>query len=164
MKIQFQNIYKGLKNKNKIEKKIIALIRSNSFVGGKQVIEFEKNFAKFTDSKYCITVGNGTDALEIALDALKIKKGSEIIVPVNTWISTAEIVINGGYKLVFCDINLDDYSINLIDLKKKINKKTKVIIPVHLYGHPSDMLNIKKLVKKKKLKLLKIALRHMVQS
>ena len=104
MKIQFQNIYKGLKNKNKIEKKIIALIRSNSFVGGKQVIEFEKNFAKFTDSKYCITVGNGTDALEIALDALKIKKGSEIIVPVNTWISTAEIVINGGYKIVFCDI------------------------------------------------------------
>ena len=154
MKIQFQNIYKGLKNKDKIEKKIITLIRSNSFVGGKQVIEFEKNFAKFTKSKYCITVGNGTDALEIALDALKIKKGSEIIVPVNTWISTAEIVINGGYKLVFCDINLDDYSINLIDLKKKINKKTKVIIPVHLYGHPSDMLNIKKLAKKKKIKII----------
>ena len=147
MKIKFHNIYKGLSNKKKIERKIISLVRSNSFIGGKPVDEIEKKFAKFTQSKYCISVGNGTDALEIALEALKIKKGSEVIVPVNTWISTAEIVLRNGLKLVFCDINLDDYSINLQDLKKKINKKTKVIIPVHLYGNPSDMINIVKLAK-----------------
>ena len=161
MKIKFHDIYKGLSNKNEIEKKIISLIRSNSFIGGKPVDEFEKKFAKFTKSNYCISVGNGTDALEIALEALKVKKGSEVIVPVNTWISTAEIVLRNGLKLVFCDINLDDYSINLQDLQKKISKKTKVIIPVHLYGNPSDMINIVKLGKKIILRLLKIVLRHM---
>ena len=154
MKIKFHDIYKGLSNKNEIEKKIISLIRSNSFIGGKPVDEFEKKFAKFTKSNYCISVGNGTDALEIALEALKVKKGSEVIVPVNTWISTAEIVLRNGLKLVFCDINLDDYSINLQDLQKKINKKTKVIIPVHLYGNPSDMINIVKLGKKNNIKII----------
>mgnify|MGYP006106393855 FL=1 len=154
MKIKFHDIYKGLSNKNEIEKKIISLIRSNSFIGGKPVDEFEKKFAKFTKSNYCISVGNGTDALEIALEALKVKKGSEVIVPVNTWISTAEIVLRNGLKLVFCDINLDDYSINLQDLQKKISKKTKVIIPVHLYGNPSDMINIVKLGKKNNIKII----------
>ena len=77
MKIKFHDIYKGLSNKNEIEKKIISLIRSNSFIGGKPVDEFEKKFAKFTKSNYCISVGNGTDALEIALEALKVKKGSD---------------------------------------------------------------------------------------
>jgi dTDP-4-amino-4,6-dideoxygalactose transaminase len=154
MKIKFHDIYKGLSNKNEIEKKIISLIRSNSFIGGKPVDEFEKKFAKFTKSNYCISVGNGTDALEIALEALKVKKGSEVIVPVNTWISTAEIVLRNGLKLVFCDINLDDYSINLQDLQKKISKKTKVIIPVHLYGNPSDMINIVKLGKNNNIKII----------
>ena len=84
------------------------------------------------NTKYCISVGNGTDALEIAIKSLSLKKNSEIIVPVNTWISTAEAVITNGYKVVFCDVNLDDYSICLKDLKKKISKKTSAIIPVHL--------------------------------
>ena len=123
MKIKFHDIYSGLTNRKLIEKKIIKLIRSNSFVGGPEVEKFEKKFSKYTKAKYCIGVGNGTDALEIALEVLKIKKGSEVIVPVNTWISTAEIVVRNGYKLVFCDINLDDYSINLEDLKKKLTKK-----------------------------------------
>ena len=154
MRIKFHNIYKGLSNKKAIEKKILKLIRNNNFVGGEEVDKFEKKFSKFVKSKYCISVGNGTDALEIALEALSIKKGSEIVVPVNTWISTAEIVERAGYKLVFCDINLEDYSINLNDLKKKINKRTKVIIPVHLYGHPSDMIKIKQLTKNKNIKII----------
>ena len=154
MKIKFHNIYKSLINRKLIEKKIIKLIRSNSFVGGPQVEKFEKKFSKYTKAKYCVGVGNGTDALEIALEVLKIKKGSEVIVPVNTWISTAEIVVRNGYKLVFCDINLDDYSINLEDLKKKINRKTRLIIPVHLYGYPSDMLQIKKIANKKNIRII----------
>ena len=66
-------------------------------------------------------VGNGTDALEIAIQSLNLRKGSEVILPVNTWISTAEAIITNDLKIVFCDINLDDYSICLNDLKK-INK------------------------------------------
>ncbi len=154
MKVKFHNIYKGLTDKKRIEKKIINFIRENKFVGGEEVLQFEKNFSNFVKSKNCISVGNGTDALEIALEVLNIKKGSEIIVPVNTWISTAEIVKRNGYNLVFCDINLEDYSINIEDLKKKINKNTKVIIPVHLYGTPSNMIKIKKIVKGKNIKII----------
>ena len=154
MKVKFTNLYKLAPEKTKLIKKIYFLIKNSIFIGGEEVKKFEKNFAKFTKSKYCITLGNGTDALEIAVKSLNLKKGSEIIVPVNTWISTAEAVVNNGYKLVFCDVNLDDYSICLDDLKKRINSKTKAIIAVHLYGNPADMLGIKKIIKNKNIKLI----------
>ena len=81
---------------------------------------------------------------EIAVLSLNLKKGTEIIIPVNTWISTAEAIKNNGYKIIFCDVNLADYSICLKDLRKKISKKTSAIIAVHLYGNPTDMNSIKK--------------------
>ncbi len=154
MKIKFTNLYKLIEDKSKILKKINILIKNSKFVGGYEVVNFEKKFKTFVKSKYCVTLGNGTDALEIAVASLNLKKGSEIIVPVNTWISTAEAVVNNGYKVKFCDINLNDYSINIDDLKKKISKKTKAIIVVHLYGIPSDMLKIKRILKKKRIKLI----------
>ena len=82
--------------------------------------------------------------------SLDLKKGSEIIVPNNTWISTAEAVKNNNYKIVFCDVNLDDYSLCLKDLKKKITTKTSAIMVVHLYGNPANMSKIKELAKKKR--------------
>ena len=115
---------------------------------------FEKNFSNYIGSNYCVGVGNGTDALEIAVKSLKLKKNSEIIVPNNTWISTAEAVLNNGYKVVFCDINLDDYTICTKSLEKKINKKTSAIIAVHLYGNAADMNKIKKLVRGKNIKII----------
>tara|TARA_S200000501_G_C20754700_1_gene713304 strand:+ start:132 stop:1229 length:1098 start_codon:yes stop_codon:yes gene_type:complete len=148
-KINFTNLYKLIPEKKKILNKINFIIRNSKFVGGNIVVNFEKKFSKFIGTKYCISVGNGTDALEIAVRSLKLKKGSEIIVPVNTWISTAEAVVNNGFKLIFCDINLDDYTICLKDLKKKITSKTKAVIPVHLYGNPSDMITLKKICKNK---------------
>ena len=154
MKIKFTNLYKLIPQKKKINLKIKSLIKNANFVGGKDVKLFEKNFAKFVGSKYCISVGNGTDALEIALQSLNLKKGSEVIVPNNTWISTAEAVIANNLRVVFCDVNLDDYSICLKDLKKKVNKKTKAIIAVHLYGNPANTLAIKKITKGKKIKLI----------
>ena len=119
MKIRFTNLYKLIFDKNKVFKKVFSLIKNSNFIGGEEVVKFEKNFKKYVNTKYCISVGNGTDALEIAIKSLSLKKNSEIIVPVNTWISTAEAVITNGYKVVFCDVNLDDYSICLKDLKKK---------------------------------------------
>ena len=117
-------------------------------------MNFEKKFAKYTRSKYCITVANGTDALEIALGSLKLKKGSEVILPVNTWISTAEAIVTNGLKPIFCDINLDDYSISLKDLKKKISRRTRAIIAVHLYGNPTNIFKIKKMIKNKNIKII----------
>jgi len=159
MNVSFTNLFKASQYRDKkFKKKIInglsRLISKNQFIGGEQVNKFEKEFSKYINISNCITVANGTDALEIAIESLELPKKSEVILPVNTWISTAEAVTRNGLKVVFCDINLNDYSINLKDLKKKITKKTSLVIAVHLYGYPSDMLNIKKIIRSKNIRLL----------
>ncbi len=154
MKVKFTSLFKLVAQKKAILSKINYLVKNSKFIGGPEVENFEKKFSNFTGSKFCVSVANGTDALEIAVKSLNLKKNSEIIVPVNTWISTAEAVVNNGYKLVFCDVNLDDYTISIDDLKKKINKKTKAIIAVHLYGNPVNMNEIKSITKRKKIKVI----------
>ena len=119
MRVKFTHLYKLILEKKKILSKIHSLIKNSEFVGGNEVLSFEKEFSSFTGAKYCVSVGNGTDALEIAIKSLNLKSSSEIIVPNNTWISTAEAVIANGHKVVLCDVNLDDYTICLNDLKKK---------------------------------------------
>ena len=153
-RIKFTNLFKLVPKKKQILSKILRLIKESNFIGGIEVDNFEKKFSKFVGSKFCVSVANGTDALEIAINSLNLKRGSEIIVPNNTWISTAEAVISNGHKVIFCDVNLDDYSICLEDLKKKINKKTKAIVAVHLYGNPADMVKIKKIIKNKNIKII----------
>ena len=143
MKVKFTNLYNLIQEKKRIHSKINYLIKNSQFVGGKELIDFEKNFSNFVNIKYCVGVGNGTDALEMAVKSLQLRKNSEIIVPNNTWISTAEAVVNNGYKVIFCDVDLRDYSICISDLKKKINSNTSAIIPVHLYGNPANMSEIK---------------------
>lgn len=148
MNIKFFDIYKATYLKKKIFASIIRSIKKNNFIGGDEVKKFEYNFSRFIGVKNTVSVGNGTDALEIAIKSLNLKRGSEVIIPVNTWISTAEAVIANNLKIKFCDINLDDYTIDIKDLEKKISKKTKLIIPVHLYGNAADMNSICKLAKK----------------
>ena len=123
--VKFTNLYKLIHNKSAILQRVNFLIKKSQFIGGKEVLNFENNFSKYVNSKYCVSVANGTDALEIALASLNLKKGSEIILPVNTWISTAESIITNGCRVVFCDVNLDDYSICLKDLKKNYQIKRK---------------------------------------
>ena len=154
MKVKFTNLYKLIYNKKLIFNKIQNLIKNSEFSGGDEVLKFENSFKKFVGAKYCVSVGNGTDALEIAIKSLNLKKNSEIIVPVNTWIATAEAVINNGYKIKFCDINLNDYSMCMDDLKNKINSNTSAIIPVHLYGIATNVAEIKKIINKKKIKVI----------
>lgn len=154
MKIQFTDLYKLSPQKNLIFKKIKTFIQNSNFVGGEELKKFENNFCKFIGTKYCVSLGNGTDALEIAINSLELKKNSEVIIPNNTWISTAEAVVSNNLKVVFCDVNLDDYSICLNDLKKKINKKTSAIIPVHLYGIATNINVIKKIIGKKNIKII----------
>ena len=100
--------------------------QNNKFVGGEEVVKFESEFAKFTGAKYCVSLGTGTDVLYLAVKSFKFKKGSEVIVPSNTWISTAESVFGQNLKVIFCDVNLDDYSICIKDLKDKISSKTSL--------------------------------------
>ncbi len=154
MKVKFTNLYKLIPNKSKIIKKVNYLIKNSNFIGGKEVINFENNFKKFVKAKYCVSLANGTDALEIAISSLNLKKNSEVIVPVNTWISTAEAIVSNGLIPIFCDVNLSDYSICVNDLKKKITSKTKAIIIVHLYGIPSNISEVKKLSVKNNIKII----------
>ena len=136
------------------KKKLNQNLNDSQFILSDYSKKFEINFSKFIGSKYCAGVGNGTDAIEIALEALDLKKNSEVIVPANTFVATAEAVIRSNLKLRFCDIDQDKLGFDLNQLKKLVNKKTSAIIVVHLYGIPDKMTEIVKICKKNNLKLI----------
>lgn len=115
---------------------------------GKYIDEFEKEFARFCGTKYAVSVSNGTVALHLALIAAGIKKGDEVIVPDLTFIATANTVVHAGAKPVFADVTKDYWCIDPEDIERRITKRTRAIIPVHLYGHPADMDRIMQIAKK----------------
>jgi dTDP-4-amino-4,6-dideoxygalactose transaminase len=125
--------------KDEIDKAIKNVISETAFIGGKYVAQFEKDFSTYVDTKYCVGVANGTDALEIAIEALNMPSESEIIVPANSFIASSEAVTRQGHRVVFADADSDSYILSIDDVKKRITPKTKAIIAVHLYGHPCDM-------------------------
>ena len=101
--------------------------------------KFERKFAEYIGTKYAIPTSSCTGALHLALAALQIKKGDEVIVPDTSWIATAAVVKYVNATPVFVDVNRDSWTISPESIAKAISKKTKAIIPVHLYGHPADM-------------------------
>lgn len=125
--------------KSEIDKAIQTVIGETAFIGGRFVKSFEEDFAKYLKANHCVGVANGTDALEIAIKALELPYQSEIIVPANSFIASAEAVTNSGHKVVFCDCDYANYTLDLEDLKKRITSKTRAVMAVHLYGHPVDM-------------------------
>ncbi|MGM0520207.1 MAG: DegT/DnrJ/EryC1/StrS family aminotransferase [Campylobacterota bacterium] len=140
--------------KDEIDETIKNVINETAFIGGKYVEQFEKEFAEFCQAKYCQGVANGTDALEIVIEALDLPKVSEIIVPANSFIASSEAVTRAGYKVVFCDCDESNYTISIPSLKSKITPNTKAIVAVHLYGHPCDMDEILALAKEHNLKVI----------
>ena len=153
--IKFLDLKKQyLSIEKEIDKKIKYIVKNALFIGGKEVENFEESFAKIHNAKYCIGLANGTDAIEIALRSLDLDKNSEVIVPANSFIASSEAITNVGLKISFCDCEKDNYTIDIKDLKRKINKNTKAIIVVHLYGHIADMDKINKIAKKYKLKVI----------
>lgn len=152
--IKFLDLKKQyLSIKDEIDAAIKEVLDTQYFVGGPVVKRFEKNFAAYQGAKYCVGVGNGTDALEIAIESLDIPKGSEIIVPANTFIATSEAVTRSGHKLKFCDCK-NDYTISPDSFELNITPKTKAVIVVHLYGKPCEMDSIMQIVNKHNLKLI----------
>jgi len=131
-----------------IEQKLDDIITNAKFISGLYVKNFEKKFANYLGTKYCIGVNSGTSALIVALMAIGLKPGDEVILPVNTFIATAEAVAILGGKPVFVDIHPDYYTIDTNQIERKITPKTKAIIPVHLYGQCVDMEPIMKLAEK----------------
>lgn len=133
--------------KNEIDEEIKSVIETASFIGGERLSKFEDGFSNYCNVNHCVGVGNGTDALEIAIEALDLPKGSEILVPANSFIASSESVTRQGHKVVFCDVDKESYLICVTDIKKKISDNTKAIIAVHLYGHPCNMDDINKIAK-----------------
>lgn len=151
LKVQYQTI------KKEIDKAIFGVIESSQFVLGENLEKFEQEFAKFCEAKYAVGVGNGTDAIYLILRALNIGEGDEVIIPVNTFIATAEPLNMVGAKPVFVDIDPETFNINVNKIEKAITKKTKAVIPVHLYGQSADMTPILKIARKNKLVVIEDA-------
>jgi len=123
-------------------------LTSAAHQGGKYVQAFEKSVSLYLKSKYVVAVNSGTAALQAALHALDIKQGDEVIVPSFTFVATANSVVSTGAKPVFVDIIKENYTMDPDDLQKKITKKTKAIIPVHLYGNVALIDRISEIAKK----------------
>ena len=136
---------------------VLEPLRSGWLVQGKQVKAFESAWNSFTGSKESIAVTSCTNALELSLAALDFGPGDEAIVPAFTWISTANVVEHLGGKVIFADIDLNTFNINTNLIESLITKKTKAIIPVHLFGLSADMQKINKLATKNNLKVVEDA-------
>ena len=129
--------------KKEIKNAINRVIDSGWYVLGKEVKSFEKEFAKYNNSKYSVGVANGTEALFLSLIALGIKPGDEIITSSHTAVATASAIDLAGAKPIFVDIDTDHFTIRSDLIESAITKKTKAIIPVHIYGQPCEMDSIK---------------------
>ena len=132
-------------------------LRSSNLTQGPLVEEFEKNVAQYCGAKYAVAVSSGTAALHIACLAAGISAGDEVITSANTFAASANCVLYCGGRPVFADIAADTALIDSVDIKKKLTKKTKVIIPVHFAGHPADMEEISKIAKENNLIIIEDA-------
>ena len=139
---------------NNLIRKVNEVIKSGkiNYTTGPFGKKFEKNFSRSVGNKYSIAICNGTAALEVAIKSLNLNKNSEIIVTARSFFSSASCIVNTGNIPIFADVNILTQNISVEDIKKKITKKTKAIICVHLAGLPCDMIEIVKLAKEKKLK------------
>ena len=137
-----------LKIKPEVDAAVLAVMESAMFIGGKVVNEFAQNLAKYHNSKYCIPCANGTDALQIAMMALGLQPGDEVITPSFTYIATVEVAALLNIKPIFVEVNPKTFCIDPEAIEKAITPKTKAIIPVHLYGHAANMEKIMTLAAK----------------
>lgn len=137
-----------------IDAKIKEIIHSSHFIIGNNVTEFEKEIAAYYDTKHAIGVASGTDALHLAILACGIGKGDEVITTPFTFIATAEAITYTGARPVFVDIDEKTFNIDVKKIKKAVTKKTKAILPVHLFGLSADMEKIKGLADEYKLKII----------
>lgn len=144
------------------KKEVIAVLDENALTtasrdGGKRVRDFESQLKSYLGVKHVLAVNSGTAALHAALLAAGIKHGDEVLLPSFTFVATANAVVAAGATPIFIDVKKDDYTMDPADLGSKITEKSKVIIPVHLYGHPADIDEISELAKKHSLDVIEDA-------
>ncbi len=140
--------------KDEIDKAIHTVLDKSNYIMGEEITQLESSLQNFTGAKYAITCSSGTDALLLALMALDIKRGDEVITTPFTFISTAETIVQVGAKPVFVDIDEKTYNIDSSKIEEKITPKTKAIVAVSLYGQPSDIKSIQSIAKRYNLKVI----------
>ena len=150
--IDFPREYKILKNE--MDEAYKRVMESGKYILGSEVLNFEKEFASYCHSKFCIGVGNGLDAIHLSLLAMGIGKGDEVIVPSNTYIATWLAVSHTGATPVPVEPLFNTYNLDPDLIEGAISTKTKAIIPVHLYGQPADMDPINELAQENNLKVI----------
>src|ERR1700728_4148174 len=133
LQLQYQTI------KSEIDGAVAAVIRDNAFIRGPYVEAFEREFAQAVEIKHCVSCANGTDALYLAMAALKVKSGDEVITAAHSWISTSAMITHAGASVVFADTDGATFTIDPAAIEAAITPRTVGIIPVHLYGQPADM-------------------------
>jgi dTDP-4-amino-4,6-dideoxygalactose transaminase len=148
LKAQYQSI------KPEIDAAIAAIIDETAFIGGPAVKEFEEAFARYCGVSHCVGVANGTDAIYLALRALGVGAGDEVITVANSFIATSEAIKMAGAQVVFVDMDPKTYLIDVSRIEQKITARTKAIIPVHLYGQPADMDAILAIARKHGLRVI----------
>ena len=162
IKLNHSYLVEQFSDYSKIFKKIELVVKKGDYTLGNEVNKFEKNIRKITGAKYAISVGNGTDALYLALKALNIGRNDEVITTPFTFIATVASIVTAGAKPVFVDVK-DDYNIDELKIEKAITKKTKAIMPVHWSGRPCEMQKILNIAKKYNLKIIQDSC-HAIQS
>ncbi len=157
-KIQMVDLHSQYENvRDEINMEIQKVLDSCAFIKGGKVNEFQKNLEQYLRVKHVIPVGNGTDALQIALMALGLKPGDEVITPTFTFIATAEVVALLGLTPVLVDVDYDTFNISIDAIERAITPKTKAIVPVHLFGQNADMEAIVHIAKKHNLYVIEDA-------
>ena len=143
--------------KSEIDAAIQSVLNSTAFIQGPEVSQFADSLAKYLNSKFVIPCANGTDALQIAMMALDCKPGDEVILPVHTYVATAEVIALLGLVPVFTEVDEETFNIDVTQIESKITSRTLAIVPVHLYGQCADMEPILKLAEKHKLHVIEDA-------
>ena len=152
MKVPFVDLHaQYLTIKPEIDAAIADVIAQSSYIRGPHVEAFESAWAKTVGVKHCVSCANGTDALYIAMRGLGLKPGDEVITTAHSWISTTETITQAGGRVVFCDTDIDTFTLDVTQLESKVTSRTVGIIPVHLYGQPCDMAAIMAFARKHKL-------------
>ena len=151
LKAQYESLAEDL------DKAALGVLSSANYIMGKTVTDFEKEFADFIGVKHAISVGNGTDALVLALKSMGIGEGDEVITTPFTFFATAETISAVGATPVFVDVDKETFNIDVTKIEEKITSKTKAIMPVHIFGQSADMDEINEIAKKHKLYVIEDA-------
>jgi dTDP-4-amino-4,6-dideoxygalactose transaminase len=142
--------------RRELDEAIGRVLDRADFIKGAAVGDFEASFAAYQQARHCIAVGNGTDALEIAIAALDLPSNSEIIVPANSFVATSEAVTSAGHRVVFADVD-STYTLDLADVEARITEQTAAVVAVHLYGQPADLAPLLDLCHRHGLRLIEDA-------